>query len=240
MAQLSSRQASSRQASSSQAFTANKLSQQEKALIAGCQKGDEKSWLLLYQTYHKDLGFFLKGMLYHNAEIEDLLQIIFLEFLKSIHNFRGESSVRTWLYRIARNVALKEAYKVKRRKDIESQYTDEIISKGLTEHKDIAEKALVQDQLNHVQTLLAQLDASFREVWILRELKGYSVIETAEILEIKEATVRSRHFRARHQLLQLLKQQHMISSDETPSETSQSDAEDISHASHTYTSSVRV
>jgi RNA polymerase sigma-70 factor, ECF subfamily len=181
-----------------------KLSLHEQTLLEGCRLGNERSWLSLYKTYSSDIGFFLKGMLQHSSDIDDLLQNVFLEFLKSIKNFRGESSLRTWLYRIARHVALREIHKNKRRQEIESQYIDQASDQI---GNSVEDQIITQDHLHYVNTMLSTLDVSFREVWILRELKGYSVIETAEILEIKEATVRTRHFRARSQLLKLLKNQ---------------------------------
>lgn len=182
----------------------NKLSLHEQNLLEGCRLGNERSWLSLYKTYSSDIGFFLKGMLHYSNDIDDVLQNVFLEFLKSIKNFRGESSLRTWLYRIARHVALREIHKNKRRQEIESQYIDQSSEKV---SNSVEDQVITHDHLHYVNTMLSTLDISFREVWILRELKGYSVIETADILEIKEATVRTRHFRARSQLLILLKDQ---------------------------------
>ena len=209
-----------------------KLSLHEQDLLEGCRLGNERSWLSLYKTYSSDIGFFLKGMLQHSSDIDDLLQNVFLEFLKSLKNFRGESSLRTWLYRIARHVALRELHKNKRRQEIESQYIDQA-SNQLS--NSVEDQAITQDHLHYVNTVLSTLDVSFREVWILRELKGYSVIETAEILEIKEATVRTRHFRARSQLLKLLKDQSDIAQPSThstvPSSSSLSSSSSLTSSS---------
>lgn len=178
------------------------LSPEEKKLIEGCKGGNEKAWLALYRAYGNDIGCFLKGMLRHSNEIDDLVQKVFLEFLSSLERFRGEASIRTWLHRIARHVALHEIRSYKRRTD----YVNAYAQTADKESKGPEEEVHARNYLNVIQDLLLELKASFREVWVLREVVQLSVLETAEVLEVGAATVRTRHHRAREQILGRLAQ----------------------------------
>ena len=81
------------------------LTEEERLLIEGCRTGDEEAWRVLYRAYAPDIGQFLRGMI-RGCDPEELVQRVFMEFLSSLDRFRGDASLRTWLHRIARNVAL--------------------------------------------------------------------------------------------------------------------------------------
>ena len=178
------------------------LTPEEQKLIEGCKKGDEKAWLALYRAYGNDIGRFLKSMLRHSNEIDDLVQKVFLEFLSSLERFRGEASIRTWLHRIARHVALHEIRSYKRRTHYVTSYA-EMVDKENKGHED---EVTARNSLSVIQEVLLELKAAFREVWVLREVVQLSVLETAHVLEIGAATVRTRHYRAREQILARLQQ----------------------------------
>ena len=177
-----------------------RLKTDERLLVQGCRDGDEQAWLSLYRAYGRDVGSFLKGMLRDHAEVDDLVQRVFLEFLSSIQRFRGESSLRTWLLGIARNLAMNEIRSRGRREKYVRAYGETINHTKSS----LDDQIHARHQLNHVQRLLGRLEPDFREVWLLRELNGCSVAETAIVLGLEEATVRTRHFRARKHLLHLL------------------------------------
>ncbi len=176
------------------------LSAEERVLLEGCRDGDEKAWLALYTAYAGDVGRFLKGMLRRSDEIDDLVQKVFLELLSSLERFRGEAALRTWLHRIARHVALHDIRSRTRRSKAVRAYAESIDEKST----DPRTRFTARDRLEKIQALLSAVDETFREVWLLRELQGFSVSEAATILEIPEATVRTRHYRARQQLFKLV------------------------------------
>lgn len=184
------------------AGTAMVLTEDEQILLEGCRKGDEKAWLALYRAYGSDVGFFLKGMLRASSDIDDLVQKVFLAFLSSLDRFRGEASIRTWLHRIARNIALHEIRSHARRE----KYIRAYAATTETEEQSAEGQVSARHRLALVQGLLGELTESFREVWVLREVMDFSVTEAAEVLEIEEATVRTRHYRARQKVLELLQE----------------------------------
>jgi RNA polymerase sigma-70 factor (ECF subfamily) len=176
------------------------LTREEHILVEGCRKGDEKAWMALYKAYASDIGLFLRGMLRYSTEIDDLVQKVFLQFLSSLERFRGDASVRTWLHRIARHVALHEIRSSSRR----SHYVRDYAASVDRESPDPQEQSLARNRLSLIYRVLDDVDASFREVWILRELEGFSVTEAAAVLEVPEATVRTRHYRARQRIFAAL------------------------------------
>ena len=176
------------------------LTRDERMLVEGCRRGDEAAWLAVYRAYGGDVGRFLKGMLRQSSEIDDIVQRVFLEFLSSLDRFRGDSSLRTWLLRIARNLALREIRSKSRREHYVRAYAETV-----GEHAASPEgQVIARHHLQQIHQLLGEVDESFREVWLLRELGGCDVAEVAAILEIEPATVRSRHHRARRRLMELL------------------------------------
>lgn len=171
----------------------------EQTLLRGCREGDDEAWLALFQTYATDVGTFLRGML-HTTDVDDLVQKVFLSFLSSLDRFRGDASLRTWLLRIARNVALREIRDRTRRRRHLRAYARSVDEPQAAPDGQVH----ARDQLARIQRLVAGLDDRFREVWVLRELGFCSVAETAAILDIPESTVRTRHHRARARLFDSL------------------------------------
>lgn len=176
------------------------LSQNEQTLLEGCRSGDEEAWLALYRAYAGDLGRYLKGVLRHSSEIEDLVQRVFLEFLSSLERYRGDAGLRTWLHRIARHVALRDIRSLERRERHVRGYAETVENRTKSPESQLE----ARDRLEQIQRLLAHVDEPFREVWLLREIQGFSAVEVAEITDTPEATVRTRHYRARERLFDLL------------------------------------
>lgn len=176
------------------------LSREEELLVDGCRRGDEKAWLTLYRAYGPDIAVYLRSMSCRGGEVEDLVQRVFLEFLGSLSRFRGESGLRTWLHRIARHVALGEIRSASRRAEHLRAYAEVVDSSP----PDAQVRLEARSRLSVVQSLLGEVEPSFREAWILRELAGFSAAEAAEVLEVAEGTVRTRHHRARRHLFALL------------------------------------
>ena len=134
-------------------------------------------------------------------EAEDIGQETFIRFYRNLDKFRGESKLGTYLTRIAINLSLNELKSRKRKRwlfpamdeDEESKlgYNDESFEKN--EKREIIQKAL------------KKLKPEFRSVIILRLISGYSVEETAKILNIPAGTVFSRLARAQKKLGDILK-----------------------------------
>ena len=144
-------------------------------------------------------------ILQQTQDAEDATQQTFLALIEHIGDFREESSVVTWVLRIATNNALKILRKRRTVKMVsmtdmgsEDSYSDvphpEFIAPWSQTADEIAQQAEVQAEL---ETALLELDDKYRLVFILRDVEGLSVRETAEALELTESNVKVRLLRAR-------------------------------------------
>lgn len=138
-------------------------------------------------------------------DAEDATQQTFLALIEHISEFREESSVATWVLRIATNNALKILRKQRTLKMIsmtdmatEDSYGEmphpEFIAPWSQTSEEIAQQAEVQAELEQA---LKELDDKYRLVFILRDVEGLSVHETAKAMELTESTVKVRLLRAR-------------------------------------------
>lgn len=170
-------------------------------LIALARKGNMLAFRQLVQRHEVQVKSTVIGMLGDTPEAEDVSQEVFIRFYKALGNFRDESALSTYLTRIAINLSLNEIKKRKRKntwfnslkKDSPAfELEDSSADPERTEMKDLLRKAL--------QTL----EPDFKAVVVLRLIDGYSVKETAEILNLPEGTVASRLARAQKKLKTIL------------------------------------
>lgn len=138
-------------------------------------------------------------------DAEDATQQTFLALIEHMADFREESSLTTWLLRIATNNALKLLRKKRTVKMVsmtemasEDGYGDvphpEFIAPWSQTADEIIQQAEVQAEL---EKALSELDDKYRLVFILRDIEGLSVRETAQSLDLTESTVKVRLLRAR-------------------------------------------
>lgn len=133
-------------------------------------------------------------MYYTNTnEVDDLVQETFIKAIKGLKSFKKEASPRTWLYSIARNVAIDFLRKNKRINDRQF-LSDEIDGKNDLKTPDkIFQLNETKKELYHA---ILKLKQSYQDVIILRSIKEFSVAETAAILNWSEAKVRITFHRA--------------------------------------------
>ncbi len=168
------------------------------ALIKAVQKGDQKAFEQIVQKYKGIVAKVVIGMLGNQADAEDIGQETFIRFYRSLHQYKGDASLGTYLTRIAINLSLNalKKRKTQRTTGLEEKY-DALYADRHTFQK--------SDNTEWVQKALAGLDEKYRVVVILRLIEGYSTKETAQILELPEGTVLSRLARAQVKLKSLLK-----------------------------------
>lgn len=142
------------------------------------------------------------------AEAQDALQEAYLRAYRSIGQFRGEAALSTWLSRLVLNECLGRRRRSDRRDGvvrIVSSDTDSRIDTVPGERSELPDHEVGRAQmLGILESKLDQLPEEFRTVFVLRSVEELSVEETAACLGIPEATVRSRHFRAKGLLREAL------------------------------------
>jgi len=152
-------------------------------------------------------------MLRHEQDAEDVTQQTFLSAVEHLAGFREEASFSTWLLRIASHAALKVIRKKKGlntvsleeatevSEDVNSIPHPEFIADWRQSPEELVERNETRRLLDEA---LAQLDEKHRLVFLLRDVEGFSVKETADALGLTEANTKVRLLRARLQLRELL------------------------------------
>ena len=189
---------------------AQSVSGTDAELAARAARGDTRAFEALMRRHNRMLFRTARAILRDDAEAEDALQEGYLQAYRSLASFRAEAKLSTWLARIVANEALMRLRKLARRADILPMQSaaDPEVEHVMDSKSDAAPPASVE-RAEMRRLLEAQIDAlpeSYRAVFMLRAVEELSVEETASVLDIPEATVRTRHFRARSLLREGLAQ----------------------------------
>ena len=170
--------------------------------------GDPTAFGLLMRRFNRRLYRVARAIVGHDAEAEDALQEAYLNAYRCLPQFRGDSSLATWLSRLVVNECLGRMRRNARRQNvipiIPSPADGEI--EAVASDEDGAPDAAA-DRAQMRAILERRIDAlpeTFRAVFVLRSVEELSVEETAECLGIPAETVRSRHFRAKSLLREAL------------------------------------
>ena len=178
-------------------------------LLRRAKAGDLDAFETLSTRYEQRVYSLALRMLRHEQDAEDVTQQAFLSALENLNGFRGDASFGTWLLRIATHAALKVIRKRKGLATVSLEAaTEEADNYDTIPHPEyIADWRQSPEQLvlkNETQRLLedalAKLDEKHRLVFLLRDVEGLSVKETAEALGLSEANTKVRLLRARLQL----------------------------------------
>jgi RNA polymerase sigma-70 factor (ECF subfamily) len=172
---------------------------------------DAKAFEQIMRQHNRTLFRTARAILRDDAEAEDALQEAYVQAYHALGSFRGDAKLSTWLARIVANEALMRLRKQKRRAEIvpiepsaSAQQLEQVSDTNMDNAPDIsAERKEMRGLLE------AQIDAlpdGYRVVFMLRAIEELSVEETAAVLEIPQATVRTRFFRARSILREALAQ----------------------------------
>jgi RNA polymerase sigma-70 factor (ECF subfamily) len=173
-------------------------------LVQRARGPDEAAIRSIMQSNNRRLYRLARGILRNDSEAEDVVQETYVRAFTHLDSFRGDSSLATWLARIAMNEALGRL----RRQRPAVEWTSlppgvleaQIIQFPLSATSD-PEKTMAQREIQHVvEHAIDDLPEAFRIVFITRVIEGMNVEETAEILGLKPETVKTRLHRARTML----------------------------------------
>lgn len=182
----------------------------DEALVERARGGDPQALERIMRLNNRPMFRTARAILRDDAEAEDAVQEAYLRAFAALGEFRGESRLTTWLVRIAANEALmrrrsaaRRAAVVPIRADGEHDHEETAMSEDPGPEQD-AQRAEMRRLL---ERRIDALPDDYRAVFVLRALEELSVEETAAALGIPEATVRTRHFRARALLRESLAQE---------------------------------
>lgn len=156
----------------------------------------------------------------NHADAEDVVQDAYLKAFSSIGNFAGQSSLATWLTRIVINTALDRQRAANRRREelLEQDVAmlDQYKKRHAYQDGRSPEAELLRSELSGLlKVAISKLSDEFRPVFVLRDIEGMSVRETADALGINEATVKTRLLRARRKLRIVLEPEFKSVAEET-------------------------
>jgi len=181
-------------------------------LLSGLQAGDERAYEQLIERFQTPIYNLAWRLLNDPTDASDVLQEVFLKVFRGVGHFRGDCSLRTWLYRITVN----ESHN--RRRWLTRHRRGETALESTSDDSESHEKPLFDSSetpfdftMNREAQLLleqglAAINPVYRSALVLRELDDMSYEEIAEILEISIGTVKSRIVRGRGALRHYLAQ----------------------------------
>jgi len=179
----------------------------EQALIAASKSGDSAALDALVRTHQDRVYSFAMRMCRNVEDAKDILQDTFLGVIRSIREFREESTFSTWLYRIAANACLK-----KRRRGVHDPTPEQELSLDdlmprpdaegrkpeIPDWSGDAERALLHGELSaRMESAIDKLPRDYKIVLVLRDVEGLSAEETAQAVGLSVPAVKSRLHRAR-------------------------------------------
>lgn len=185
----------------------------EQRLVADCCAGDERAFRELVTRHQRLVASIASHFLDNRSDLEDLVQDVFLSIFKSLNRFRGDSSLKTWIYRITVNHCINWRKRVSfrfRRRWLslhESPSGDTGIPRieTISARAKTPEAEVIQaEQMRQVRAAIQKLPVKFRMVLVLRDLEELSYEEIARIVGVSNGTVKSRINRARTKVRVLL------------------------------------
>lgn len=147
-----------------------------------------------FHQYSDEIFNFLIYRIGH-ADVDDLVQEVFIRAINGFEQFKGESKPKTWLYSIARNIAIDEIRRRNRKKSksLVSLETSEELSTDITPELILG----LKEENKELYEAIQSLKSNYRDVIILRGIRGISVKETSEILSWNEKKTRLTYYRAK-------------------------------------------
>jgi RNA polymerase sigma-70 factor, ECF subfamily len=185
-------------------------------LIERFHNGDESAFVEIMQRYHGRIFGLANNLLRNTADAEEITQDTFIRAHRGLVNFRGDSSLATWLYRIALNLSRNRYWYFFRRRrqdsiSLERSLTDEsdatfadLIAAGT---QTPVQETVTQEFTDLIALCMEKLDARHREILTMRNILNQPYEEIARALGINVGTVKSRIARARENLRKLLSEQ---------------------------------
>src|SRR5487761_1934465 len=180
----------------------------ESVLTTELQAGSEEAFALLIAQYQAPIYSLISRVLTDPSDTADITQDVFIKVFRNIGSFHGESSLRTWIYRIALREASNQRRWWARHKQQEVPFEQEMTEGECSSPVRLKEMlvdpsespfdlAVHAENRVRVETALAQVPEPFRTTLILRDIEGFVYEEVAEMQGVNLGTVKSRLVRGR-------------------------------------------
>jgi len=185
----------------------------EKDLVTLLKSRDKKAQSHFIKLYYGNMFAIARRYLNNEEDVKDVLQESFIKAIQRIDQFEGKSALKTWLTTIVINNCLMNLRSKKKSVEVPAEeYMPRFDSDGfrIDDDKDIKSSPdeLTQNKQNRnfIKKSLDKLPDHYRAIILLRDIEGYSVRETSELLGLTEGNVKSRLHRARLMLKKSLEE----------------------------------
>lgn len=178
----------------------------DKEVVDGVISGDKEMYELIMRKYNQRLFRIGRAIIKDDDEIEDILQDVYIKAYENLKNFQWRSGFSTWLTRILIN----EALACKKRKDKlsyrpegdgeDSELPNNVLKYIPSNNMNPEEEAINDELRDLLEKVIDSLPEKYRIVYVMREIEGMNIAETADCLEISESNVKVRLNRAKEML----------------------------------------
>ena len=168
-------------------------------VIARAQEGDETAFQELFLAHRETVARVVHRIMGPSADVEDVVQDVFIHVFRSIRSFRGDSKFSTWLYRLSANVTKMHL----RKKSSRPRTVDVPVPEQRSEDAPVETPDLALDRQRRIDALyrlIDRLSEKKRVVLVLHDLEGLTAAEISERVDAPVMTVRTRLFYARKEL----------------------------------------
>ena len=170
-------------------------------LAQRCRHGDEEAFEDLYRAHARRLYTLVLRMAGSTHDAEDLMQEVFLHAHRKLGSFRGDSSLGTWLYRLAVNHCLDF---LRSRQAKMTTVTDSLDEEGATEPAAVTPVVPTAISRLDIERAITRLPAGCRAAFVLHDVEGFEHREVAKLLGVSEGTSKSQVHKARMRLRAML------------------------------------
>jgi len=175
----------------------------QKQLIEQLQQGKETAFRDLVNSFGQQVFITCKGFVHQSEEAEDITQEVFLEAFRSIHKFRGDAKISTWLYRIAVNRSLNHLRSKKRRSwlslgDADARYNEHSIFDPEDKSSPLPDELMSREQKSlFLSQTIDKLPKNQKAAFVLHKYDELSYKEIAEVLHVSVKAVEALMVRAK-------------------------------------------
>ena len=188
------------------------ISEEDSRILRGLRAGIDEAYEELIQRFHQPVYNVVYRLLGNPSDASDVVQDVFLKIFRSVGAFREQSSLRTWIYRIAVNEAHNHRRWFSRHcrceVPLESEREDQTrpVELAADPGRSPYHQALDSETRSLIEQALTKINPAFRTAVVLRDIENLSYEEIAEILQLSLGTVKSRILRGREALRRELTQ----------------------------------
>ena len=181
----------------------------ESRLVDQVNNGDRNAFREIVEDNKKKIFYLAYDLTGSQQDAEDLSQDVFIKAFRSMHTFKGEASIGTWLYRITLNTFLDQKRKKsfqaeKNQSPLDEHLAAEPVFNGNPTTETPETYAESQQMQMHIEQALEHLSPRERSVFVMRHIQGMSGKTVGELLRISEGTVKSLMSRAMKKLQKVL------------------------------------